>query len=122
MAHNTRARRAASTSATSLLVLSSLVLAFASALAAAQPVMQPWQVQLFTKWHSSVNTSSPHSDYYPRYNLLCTLAVKNWPWLSECMLCLYSPCETAGVRAAKACAHIARKQVPAVRAQAANGA
>ena len=71
MAHNnTRARRAASTIVTLLPALGSLVLAFAGALAAAQPVMQPGQVQLFTKWHSSVKTSSPHSDYYPRYNLL----------------------------------------------------
>ena len=89
MAHNsTGARHAASASVTSLLVLAGLVLAFAGALAAAQPMTQPGQVQLYTQWHRSVNTSSPHSDYYPRYNLLSTLAAETWLCLSVgCSAC-----------------------------------
>lgn len=68
MAHSgASARCTARISAAMLPVLASLALALAGALAASQPVTLPGQVQLFTPWYSSVNKSSPHSDYYPRY-------------------------------------------------------
>ena len=70
----TYAQRMARISATMLPVLASLALALAGAVVASQPVMLPGQVQLFTPWHSSVNKSSPHSDYYPRCALPACLA------------------------------------------------
>ena len=68
-------RRTARISAALLPVLASLALALAGAVVASQPVTLPGQVQLFTPWHSSVNKSSPHSDYYPRCALLVYFAV-----------------------------------------------
>ena len=49
------------------ILLACLAITTAVALAAAQPVTLPGQVQLFTPWHSSVNKTGPHTDYYPRY-------------------------------------------------------
>ena len=47
-------------------LLACLAIITAVALAAAQPVTLPGQVQVFTQWHNSVNKTGPHSDYYPR--------------------------------------------------------